>query len=126
MLDVRHLYACDGRTLGEWCTRRNHCTLAQSTTWCYTNFTHVLSKLHTDYTIQAAHLDTENTKHWQKTEGIYAFSSSADAVHQPISDALLDKNRQIDAGYLPRTVLQIYKRTRVSRQHPYAYPCRFV
>lgn len=109
-VDVRRLYACDGRTLGEWGVAedaiivRSH-NPQRGATPISRMFS---SKLHTDYTIQAAHLEYGEYETLAKdATGIYAFSSSSDAVHQPISDALLDKNRQIDAGYLPRTVLQI-------------------
>ena len=109
-VDVRHLYACDGRTLGEWGVAedaiivRSH-NPQRGATPISRMFS---SKLHTDYAIQAAHLEYGEYETLAKdATGIYAFSSSSDAVHQPISDALLDKNRQIDAGYLPRTVLQI-------------------
>ena len=109
-VDVRRLYACDGRTLGEWGVAedaiivRSH-NPQRGATPISRMFS---SKLHTDYAIQAAHLEYGEYETLAKdATGIYAFSSSSDAVHQPISDALLDKNRQIDAGYLPRTVLQI-------------------
>jgi len=109
-VDVRRLYACDGRTLGEWGVAedaiivRSH-NPQRGATPISSMFS---SKLHTDYAIQAAHLEYGEYETLAKdATGIYAFSSSSDAVHQPISDALLDKNRQIDAGYLPRTVLQI-------------------
>jgi hypothetical protein len=109
-VDVRHLYACDGRTLGEWGVAedaiivRSH-NPQRGATPISRMFS---SKLHTDYAIQAAHLEYGEYETLAKdATGIYEFSTSSDAVHQPISDALLDKNRQIDAGYLPRTVLQI-------------------
>lgn len=110
IVDCTHLYACDGRTLGEWGLAKDAIIIRafnpQRDSAPLSNM--FSATLHTDFGIHGAHLEygEYETMKRDASTGLQVLGTSA-TVHEPVSDAILDKNRQIDCGYLPKTLLQI-------------------
>jgi len=109
-VDCRHLYACDGRTLGDWGVTEDAIIVrAFNPQRGSTPLSKMFSAtMHTDFGIQAAHLEygEYTTLKQVSSTGKHTFTAS-NVLNKPISDADLDKNRQVDCGYLPKTILQI-------------------
>ena len=104
--DCTDMYAADGRTFGEWGVSPTAITIRaynpnKTLRPLNTSFS---ATLHPDQGIKAAHLEFgELEKTLRPTGSVgYAFGTS-----RAVSDADIDKSRNIDCGYIPYTLLQI-------------------
>ena len=104
--DCRHMYAADGRTFGDWGVKEDAIVVRafNVTAGVKPLSTFFEASVHPDFGIQAAHLEFgEIEKATVSAAGVWSFGSS----NHMVSDADLDAGRQIDCGYVPKTVLQI-------------------
>jgi len=111
-VDVRHLYAADGRTLGEWGVAEDAIIIRAHNPQRGTRpLSEMFSaSLHRDYGIQAAHIEFGEYESLKKTTK--ASWSLTASTSTPVSDADIEASRQLDVGYIPRTVVQIRTRGR--------------
>ena len=108
-VDCRHLLASDGRTLGEWGVSATAIIVRAHNPQ---RGAKILSRMfeatiHTDYGIQAAHIEYGEYKTLGKNIHSKWTLGAPHNVHKPIQDYDIDKQRQSDSGYLPKTIIQI-------------------
>ncbi|MEK9698346.1 MAG: hypothetical protein VW270_21430, partial [Candidatus Poseidoniales archaeon] len=109
--DCRHMYAADGRTLGEWGVAADAIRIRAHNPQHGARplSTMFEASLHQDLGIEAAHLEYGEYNILDRDFDITA----TNAINKPISDAdIEDNHRKIDCGYLPHTVLQIRTKAR--------------
>lgn len=104
--DCTEMYAADGRTFGEWGVSPTAITIKaynpnKTLRPLNTSFS---ATLHPDQGIKASHLEFgELEKTLRPTGSVgYTFGTS-----RAVSDADIDKSRNVDCGYVPYTLLQI-------------------
>jgi hypothetical protein len=112
IFDCRKMYAADGRTFGQWGVAANAIQIRAHRTRRTLPLSQMFeATIHKDWGIHAAHLEYgEYTTLHETTTGWSLVAT--DPINKPASDADIDANQRIDAGYLPYTVLQIRSKGR--------------
>ena len=110
-VDVRHLYAADGRTLGDWGVGEDAIIIrAHNPQRGIKPLSQMFSaSLHRDYGIQAAHIEFGEYQKIAKTSATWSVTAG---LIPPLSDAQIASSKQLTCGYIPRTIVQVRTRGR--------------